>query len=381
MKKKILLTMLIFLGALTFSGTKEDFEAAFKSYETNQNIEQLEKKLLELSIKTSDEYTLMAKLELASLNISKLNNELAKKYINEVLADKKSTNEMKESAYTMLYAIVSDNNELLNIVHNLIKLNPDEFGYKALEINQNLILGNVDKYKSLYDTYTKSMVDDKKVFFDIRLIQLHIASSKLEEAKKIAENLIKTTSKEGQIAANYYLAKIAFEQEKTDEALNFAKIASILTEGKNYDVEKLIYDIDVMKLDLKNAIISGEKVLKLQESVKLYTELIVLYELVNDETSAETKIKEFKTKLGEVDSKKVNITLSHSFLSIGVFAKAEKYALKALEEDKLKEANATLASIYASAGNKNIALQYLALAKANNVKGIEDLEKQINELK
>ena len=66
---------------------------------------------------------------------------------------------------------------------------------------------------------------------------------------------------------------------------------------------------------------------------------------------------------------------------MGYLDGADKYANKALKDDKNKEANLILAFVQASKGNKGLALKYVREAKKDKIEGAENLEQQILNLK
>ena len=123
MKKKILILTALIATTLGMAGTKEDFEKAAKNYDTTKNIEKLESDLVNISKQKSDEYTIQAKIELARLKASQNKLDETKKYLNEVLNDSFSTNEVKEFVYTQLYGISNDRNEKISYLNKLSKLN------------------------------------------------------------------------------------------------------------------------------------------------------------------------------------------------------------------------------------------------------------------
>ena len=128
-----------------------------------------------------------------------------------------------------------------------------------------------------------------------------------------------------------------------------------------------------------------EKALVLKDLTKsgdTYVDVIVLAERLKKTKVVEDAIKELRTQITDKETlANINYVLAKSLVEQGLDQSAEKYAKKAISEDKNSAGNAILAVIYGRKGNKKEALKYLDLAKKAKVQGLETLEKQLNELK
>ena len=382
MKKKILILTALIATTLGMAGTKEDFEKAAKNYDTTKNIEKLESDLVNISKQKSDEYTIQAKIELARLKASQNKLDETKKYLNEVLNDSFSTNEVKEFVYTQLYGISNDRNEKISYLNKLSKLNSKELGYKVALVKEYTLLGNKVESDKLLKGLTLNLNEDQKIAVYNKLAESYISEKVPNEAITISDLLISLNKVEAKIYGNMYKAYANMALNKFVEAEKYALEAEKLS-NKSLEVENLLYQVYNAKGDLKKAL---DKAILLKNSTKtqeFYLDVILLAELSKNTKVVNDTIKEFKNNkdVKEEVKKNLNILIANEFTNLGYLEGAEKYAEKALKEDKAKDANMVLAFVQASKGNKALALKYVREAKKDKIEGAENLEQQILNLK
>ena len=382
MKKKLIILTAIIATTLGIAGTKEDFEAAAKNYDSTKNIEKLESDLVNISKQKSDEYTIQAKIELARLKASQNKLDESKKYLNEILNDSVSTNQVKEFVYTQLYGISNNRNERISYLNELAKLNSKELGYKVALIKEYTLSGNKVEADKLFKELTPNLTEEQKILFYNKLAEEYISEKSPNEAITIADLLIALNSSEAKVYGNMYKSYANISLNKLDEAEKYALEAEKLS-NNSLESENLLYQIYNSKGDLKQAL---DKAIILKNATKtqeFYLDVILLAEIAKNTKVVNDTIKELKENKDIKDDvkKNLNILIANGFVNLGYLDGAENYANKALKDDKNKEANMVLAFVQGSKGNKGLALKYVREAKKDKIEGAEQLEQQILNLK
>lgn len=382
MKRKLMILTAIIATTLGMAGTKEDLETAAKNYSSTKNIEKLESDLVNISKQKSDEYTIQAKIELARLKASQNKLDESKKYLNEILNDSVSTNQVKEFVYTQLYGISNNRNERISYLNELAKLNSKELGYKVALIKEYTLLGNKVEADKLFKELTPNLTEEQKILFYNKLAEDYISEKAPNEAITISDLLIALNSTEAKVYGNMYKSYANISLNKLDEAEKFALEAEKLS-NNSLESENLLYQIYNSKGDLKKAL---DKAIILKNATKtqeFYLDVILLAEIAKNTKVVNDTIKELKENKDIKDDvkKNLNILIANGFVNLGYLDGAEDYANKALKIDKNKEANMVLAFVQGSKGNKGLALKYVREAKKDKIEGAEQLEQQILNLK
>lgn len=382
MKRKLMIFTAIIATTLGMAGTKEDLETAAKNYSSTKNIEKLESDLVNISKQKSDEYTIQAKIELARLKASQNKLDESKKYLNEILNDSVSTNQVKEFVYTQLYGISNDRNERISYLNELAKLNSKELGYKVALIKEYTLSGNKVEADKLFKELTPNLTEEQKILFYNKLAEDYISEKSPNEAITISDLLIALNSSEAKVYGNMYKSYANISLNKLDEAEKYALEAEKLS-NNSLESENLLYQIYNSKGDLKKAL---DKAIILKNATKtqeFYLDVILLAEIAKNTKVVNDTIKELKENKDIKDDvkKNLNILIANGFVNLGYLDGAEDYANKALKVDKNKEANMVLAFVQGSKGNKGLALKYVREAKKDKIEGAEQLEQQILNLK
>lgn len=382
MKRKLMILTAIIATTLGMAGTKEDLETAAKNYSSTKNIEKLESDLVNISKQKSDEYTIQAKIELARLKASQNKLDESKKYLNEILNDSVSTNQVKEFVYTQLYGISNNRNERISYLNELAKLNSKELGYKVALIKEYTLSGNKVEADKLFKELTPNLTEEQKILFYNKLAEDYISEKSPNEAITIADLLIALNSTEAKVYGNMYKSYANISLNKLDEAEKYALEAEKLS-NNSLESENLLYQIYNSKGDLKKAL---DKAIILKNATKtqeFYLDVILLAEIAKNTKVVNDTIKELKENKDIKDDikKNLNILIANGFVNLGYLDGAEDYANKALKVDKNKEANMVLAFVQGSKGNKGLALKYVREAKKDKIEGAEQLEQQILNLK
>lgn len=382
MKRKLMILTAIIATTLGMAGTKEDLEIAAKNYSSTKNIEKLESDLVNISKQKSDEYTIQAKIELARLKASQNKLDESKKYLNEILNDSVSTNQVKEFVYTQLYGISNNRNERISYLNELAKLNSKELGYKVALIKEYTLSGNKVEADKLFKELTPNLTEEQKILFYNKLAEEYISEKSPNEAITIADLLIALNSSEAKVYGNMYKSYANISLNKLDEAEKYALEAEKLS-NNSLESENLLYQIYNSKGDLKQAL---DKAIILKNATKtqeFYLDVILLAEIAKNTKVVNDTIKELKENKDIKDDvkKNLNILIANGFVNLGYLDGAENYANKALKDDKNKEANMVLAFVQGSKGNKGLALKYVREAKKDKIEGAEQLEQQILNLK
>ena len=382
MKRKLMILTAIIATTLGMAGTKEDLETAAKNYSSTKNIEKLESDLVNISKQKSDEYTIQAKIELARLKASQNKLDESKKYLNEILNDSVSTNQVKEFVYTQLYGISNNRNERISYLNELAKLNSKELGYKVALIKEYTLSGNKVEADKLFKELTPNLTEEQKILFYNKLAEDYISEKSPNEAITIADLLIALNSTEAKVYGNMYKSYANISLNKLDEAEKFALEAEKLS-NNSLESENLLYQIYNSKGDLNKAL---DKAIILKNATKtqeFYLDVILLAEIAKNTKVVNDTIKELKENKDIKDDvkKNLNILIANGFVNLGYLDGAENYANKALKVDKNKEANMVLAFVQGSKGNKGLALKYVREAKKDKIEGAEQLEQQILNLK
>ena len=382
MKRKLMIFTAIIATTLGMAGTKEDLETAAKNYSSTKNIEKLESDLVNISKQKSDEYTIQAKIELARLKASQNKLDESKKYLNEILNDSVSTNQVKEFVYTQLYGISNNRNERISYLNELAKLNSKELGYKVALIKEYTLSGNKVEADKLFKELTPNLTEEQKILFYNKLAEDYISEKSPNEAITISDLLISLNSSEAKVYGNMYKSYANISLNKLDEAEKFALEAEKLS-NNSLESENLLYQIYNSKGDLKKAL---DKAIILKNATKtqeFYLDVILLAEIAKNTKVVNDTIKELKENKDIKDDvkKNLNILIANGFVNLGYLDGAEDYANKALKVDKNKEANMVLAFVQGSKGNKGLALKYVREAKKDKIEGAEQLEQQILNLK
>ena len=382
MKRKLMILTAIIATTLGMAGTKEDLETAAKNYSSTKNIEKLESDLVNISKQKSDEYTIQAKIELARLKASQNKLDESKKYLNEILNDSVSTNQVKEFVYTQLYGISNNRSERISYLNELAKLNSKELGYKVALIKEYTLSGNKVEADKLFKELTPNLTEEQKILFYNKLAEEYISEKSPNEAITIADLLISLNSSEAKVYGNMYKSYANISLNKLDEAEKFALEAEKLS-NNSLESENLLYQIYNSKGDLKKAL---DKAIILKNATKtqeFYLDVILLAEIAKNTKVVNDTIKELKENKDIKDDvkKNLNILIANGFVNLGYLDGAEDYANKALKVDKNKEANMVLAFVQGSKGNKGLALKYVREAKKDKIEGAEQLEQQILNLK
>lgn len=382
MKRKLMILTAIIATTLGMAGTKEDLETAAKNYSSTKNIEKLESDLVNISKQKSDEYTIQAKIELARLKASQNKLDESKKYLNEILNDSVSTNQVKEFVYTQLYGISNNRNERISYLNELAKLNSKELGYKVALIKEYTLSGNKVEADKLFKELTPNLTEEQKILFYNKLAEDYISEKSPNEAITISDLLIALNSTEAKVYGNMYKSYANISLNKLDEAEKYALEAEKLS-NNSLESENLLYQIYNSKGDLKKAL---DKAIILKNATKtqeFYLDVILLAEIAKNTKVVNDTIKELKENKDIKDDvkKNLNILIANGFVNLGYLDGAEDYANKALKVDKNKEANMVLAFVQGSKGNKGLALKYVREAKKDKIEGAEQLEQQILNLK
>ena len=382
MKRKLMILTAIIATTLGMAGTKEDLETAAKNYSSTKNIEKLESDLVNISKQKSDEYTIQAKIELARLKASQNKLDESKKYLNEILNDSVSTNQVKEFVYTQLYGISNNRNERISYLNELAKLNSKELGYKVALIKEYTLSGNKVEADKLFKELTPNLTEEQKILFYNKLAEEYISEKSPNEAIAISDLLISLNSSEAKVYGNMYKSYANISLNKLDEAEKFALEAEKLS-NNSLESENLLYQIYNSKGDLNKAL---DKAIILKNATKtqeFYLDVILLAEIAKNTKVVNDTIKELKENKDIKDDvkKNLNILIANGFVNLGYLDGAEDYANKALKVDKNKEANMVLAFVQGSKGNKGLALKYVREAKKDKIEGAEQLEQQILNLK
>ena len=376
MKRKLMILTAIIATTLGMAGTKEDLETAAKNYSSTKNIEKLESDLVNISKQKSDEYTIQAKIELARLKASQNKLDESKKYLNEILNDSVSTNQVKEFVYTQLYGISNNRSERIS------KLNSKELGYKVALIKEYTLSGNKVEADKLFKELTPNLTEEQKILFYNKLAEEYISEKSPNEAIAISDLLIALNSTEAKVYGNMYKSYANISLNKLDEAEKYALEAEKLS-NNSLESENLLYQIYNSKGDLNKAL---DKAIILKNATKtqeFYLDVILLAEIAKNTKVVNDTIKELKENKDIKDDvkKNLNILIANGFVNLGYLDGAENYANKALKDDKNKEANMVLAFVQGSKGNKGLALKYVREAKKDKIEGAEQLEQQILNLK
>ena len=382
MKRKLMILTAIIATTLGMAGTKEDLETAAKNYSSTKNIEKLESDLVNISKQKSDEYTIQAKIELARLKASQNKLDESKKYLNEILNDSVSTNQVKEFVYTQLYGISNNRSERISYLNELAKLNSKELGYKVALIKEYTLSGNKVEADKLFKELTPNLTEEQKILFYNKLAEDYISEKAPNEAITISDLLIALNSSEAKVYGNMYKSYANISLNKLDEAEKYALEAEKLS-NNSLESENLLYQIYNSKGDLKKAL---DKAIILKNATKtqeFYLDEILLAEIAKNTKVVNDTIKELKENKDIKDDikKNLNILIANGFVNLGYLDGAEDYANKALKVDKNKEANMVLAFVQGSKGNKGLALKYVREAKKDKIEGAEQLEQQILNLK
>lgn len=382
MKRKLMILTAIIATTLGMAGTKEDLETAAKNYSSTKNIEKLESDLVNISKQKSDEYTIQAKIELARLKASQNKLDESKKYLNEILNDSVSTNQVKEFVYTQLYGISNNRNERISYLNELAKLNSKELGYKVALIKEYTLSGNKVEADKLFKELTPNLTEEQKILFYNKLAEDYISEKSPNEAITISDLLIALNSSEAKVYGNMYKSYANISLNKLDEAEKYALEAEKLS-NNSLESENLLYQIYNSKGDLNKAL---DKAIILKNATKtqeFYLDVILLAEIAKNTKVVNDTIKELKENKDIKDDvkKNLNILIANGFVNLGYLDGAENYANKALKVDKNKEANMVLAFVQGSKGNKGLALKYVREAKKDKIEGAEQLEQQILNLK
>ena len=382
MKRKLMILTAIIATTLGMAGTKEDLETAAKNYSSTKNIEKLESDLVNISKQKSDEYTIQAKIELARLKASQNKLDESKKYLNEILNDSVSTNQVKEFVYTQLYGISNNRNERISYLNELAKLNSKELGYKVALIKEYTLSGNKVESDKLFKELIPNLTEEQKILFYNKLAEDYISEKAPNEAITISDLLIALNSTEAKVYGNMYKSYANISLNKLDEAEKFALEAEKLS-NNSLESENLLYQIYNSKGDLNKAL---DKAIILKNATKtqeFYLDVILLAEIAKNTKVVNDTIKELKENKDIKDDvkKNLNILIANGFVNLGYLDGAENYANKALKDDKNKEANMVLAFVQGSKGNKGLALKYVREAKKDKIEGAEQLEQQILNLK
>ena len=382
MKRKLMILTAIIATTLGMAGTKEDLETAAKNYSSTKNIEKLESDLVNISKQKSDEYTIQAKIELARLKASQNKLDESKKYLNEILNDSVSTNQVKEFVYTQLYGISNNRSERISYLNELAKLNSKELGYKVALIKEYTLSGNKVEADKLFKELTPNLTEEQKILFYNKLAEEYISEKSPNEAITISDLLIALNSSEAKVYGNMYKSYANISLNKLDEAEKYALEAEKLS-NNSLESENLLYQIYNSKGDLKKAL---DKAIILKNATKtqeFYLDVILLAEIAKNTKVVNDTIKELKENKDIKDDvkKNLNILIANGFVNLGYLDGAENYANKALKDDKNKEANMVLAFVQGSKGNKGLALKYVREAKKDKIEGAEQLEQQILNLK
>ena len=382
MKRKLIILTAIIATTLGMAGTKEDLETAAKNYSSTKNIEKLESDLVNISKQKSDEYTIQAKIELARLKASQNKLDESKKYLNEILNDSVSTNQVKEFVYTQLYGISNNRNERISYLNELAKLNSKELGYKVALIKEYTLSGNKVEADKLFKELIPNLTEEQKILFYNKLAEEYISEKSPNEAIAISDLLIALNSSEAKVYGNMYKSYANISLNKLDEAEKYALEAEKLS-NNSLESENLLYQIYNSKGDLNKAL---DKAIILKNATKtqeFYLDVILLAEIAKNTKVVNDTIKELKENKDIKDDikKNLNILIANGFVNLGYLDGAEKYANSALKDDKNKEANMVLAFVQGSKGNKGLALKYVREAKKDKIEGAEQLEQQILNLK
>lgn len=382
MKRKLMILTAIIATTLGMAGTKEDLETAAKNYSSTKNIEKLESDLVNISKQKSDEYTIQAKIELARLKASQNKLDESKKYLNEILNDSVSTNQVKEFVYTQLYGISNNRNERISYLNELAKLNSKELGYKVALIKEYTLSGNKVESDKLFKELIPNLTEEQKILFYNKLAEDYISEKAPNEAITISDLLIALNSSEAKVYGNMYKSYANISLNKLDEAEKYALEAEKLS-NNSLESENLLYQIYNSKGDLNKSL---DKAIILKNATKtqeFYLDVILLAEIAKNTKVVNDTIKELKENKDIKDDvkKNLNILIANGFVNLGYLDGAEDYANKALKVDKNKEANMVLAFVQGSKGNKGLALKYVREAKKDKIEGAEQLEQQILNLK
>lgn len=376
MKKKLTLLFTIIFSVFNFAGTKEDLETSFNKYAQHKNIDILEGDLKDIASKKSDEYTNIAKSNLANIALSKNNIVDGVKYLNEIANAKEASKELRINSLLTLYGFANGPLERIKLSERILTVDPEANLYHA---------GMVADYTSLKDE--KANVEYKKLIAgvakeDVETVEFALAQEFLirglvSEAITKLETLTKSNNKLTKANAYYILATL---ENNINNALKNALEAKKNLTNDNYSLERLLSNIYEEKNNYKQALEHSKNMLKIAKNPESFSYVIFFAELINDNKTVSNTIKEMKDTFKGQENR-VNLELAHSIFSYGNFELSKKYAKEALEKDKQDEAIIPLLNIAISNKNKKEALEYLNIAKKANFENLDEVEKIINNIK
>ncbi|WP_067320075.1 tetratricopeptide repeat protein [Streptobacillus felis] len=379
MKKRLLILATLLMVTVGFAGTKEDFEKAYENYDKTKNVEQLEKDLLKISVLKTDQYTISSKFELAKIKIIQNKNEEARKYLNEILADKVVSNEGIKMAKTMLYSIEENYDKKIKILSEMIAMDEKDLGLQIEMLKQVALKKDNTKFDKLYKEYVKKIAanDKVKISFDINLIETLLGTKDFANGEKIIKPYLNSKDNDLKALANHFMAISKYEQKDLKNAIKYSDLASKISKEIDSDIENLNYLLAFENKEYDKALNKLVVLKNLTKDKTVFFELITLAESLGKNELAENTIKEFRTLLDEKQNKALNTTLSKLFLADKNLDVTEKYAKKAIEESKDDEGYLILAVVYANLNRKEEALKNVRVAISKNVEGAKDVEKQI----
>ncbi|NYV28316.1 hypothetical protein HP397_05815 [Streptobacillus felis] len=381
MKKRLLILATLLMVTVGFAGTKEDFEKAYENYDKTKNVEQLEKDLLKISVLKTDQYTISSKFELAKIKIIQNKNEEARKYLNEILADKVVSNEGIKMAKTMLYSIEENYDKKIKILSEMIAMDEKDLGLQIEMLKQLSLKKDNTKLEKLYKEYVKKIASNEKVkvSFDVNLVETLLGIKDFVNAEKYIKPYLTSKNEDLKALANHFMAISKYEQKDLKNAIKYSDLASKISKEVDSDIENLNYLLAFENKEYNKALNKLVVLKNLTKDRSVFFELIILAESLDKKEVAENTIKEFRTLLDEKQNKALNTTLSKLFLADKNLDVTEKYAKKAIEESKDDEGYLILAVVYANLNRKEEALKNVRVAISKNVEGAKDVEKQILE--
>lgn len=379
MKKRLLILATLLMVTVGFAGTKEDFEKAYENYDKTKNVEQLEKDLLKISVLKTDQYTISSKFELAKIKIIQNKNEEARKYLNEILADKVVSNEGIKMAKTMLYSIEENYDKKIKILSEMIAMDEKDLGLQIEMLKQLSLKKDNTKLEKLYKEYVKKIASNEKVkvSFDVNLVETLLGIKDFVNAEKYIKPYLTSKNEDLKALANHFMAISKYEQKDLKNAIKYSDLASKISKEVDSDIENLNYLLAFENKEYNKALNKLVVLKNLTKDKTVFFELITLAESLDKKEVAENTIKEFRTLLDEKQNKALNTTLSKLFLADKNLDVTEKYAKKAIEESKDDEGYLILAVVYANLNRKEEALKNVRVAISKNVEGAKDVEKQI----
>lgn len=381
--KKYILTVMLLITALSFAGTKEDYESAVKKYSENSDKKQLETSLLNIIKQNEDDYTIRASLLLTQIKFQDGKYGDAKIYAQKVANSSKAPTDAKTDAYKLLFAIAEQTNKLKDqdsALTNLAKLDPKDLSIGILEIIYAAKNNDKSRQNAAYKRITQDLSKLEKEELDFTLGMQYVSIGKNDLAKSVAEQLKKSSDKHSK-SLGYYLHAFILSDSNVVEAIKYAKLAND-TEAKNPTYLSLLFNLYLQNGQLEKAFDISKKIYEITPDVHdVQIANIILGEQLGNSDYSKKVYDKFKAKLDGNDKKILNgVIATTAYNGFNNPTVAKKYALKALNEDKQDQMNLLLGLIYAHQGDLDQAIKYAKIAKDKKIENSDTLLQELLKL-